>query len=57
MNYLLKTSKNHKKTSSYINSKSKKKKSSSRMIIKQNLINIRENLISNSIKKKKFCKM
>ena len=56
MNYLLKTSKNHKKTSSYINSKSKKKKSSSRMIIKQNLINIRENLISNSIKKKNFAK-
>ena len=56
MNYLLKNAKYHQKTSSEISSKSKKKQiSSSRMIIKQNLINLQEK-ISSSIKKNYFPK-
>ena len=56
MNYLLKNAKYHQKTSSDISSKSKKKQiSSSRMIIKQNLINL-QGKISSSIKKNYFPK-
>ena len=52
MNYLLKGSKNHQKTSSDFNSKSKKKIiHSSAIVFKSNLINTNGNIITTSIKK------
>ena len=57
MNYLVKGVKNHQKTGSDLNGKSKKKvKPSSAMNFKPNLINMRGNAVSNSIKKKFFGK-
>ena len=52
MNYLLKNAKNHQKTSSDINSKSKKKIiPSSAIVFKSNLLNTNGNIITTSIKK------
>lgn len=52
MNYILKSAKNHQKTSSDLNSKLKKKQvSSSAMIFKSNLLNIQGNIVSASINK------
>ena len=52
MNYLLKSAKNHQKTSSDFDSKSKKKLiRSSAIVFKSNLLNTDGNIITNSIKK------
>jgi len=52
MNYIIKSAKNHQKTSSDLNSKLKKKQvSSPAMIFKSNLLNIQGNLVSASINK------
>lgn len=52
MNYILKSAKNHKKTSSDINSKLKKKQvSSPAMIFKSNLLNMQGSVVSASINK------
>ena len=57
MNYLVKGIKTHQKTGSDLNAKQKKKViASSAMSFKPNLINIRGNVVSNSIKKNFFGK-